>query len=492
MFDRTDDTIVAISSPPGIGLRGIVRLSGPDAVRLAAGVFEGPDGASLLDTPGHRRIMGAVRIDARACIPAEAYVFRAPASYTRQDIVELHTVGSPPVLAMLLDALTATGARPAEPGEFTARAFFAGVLDLTEVEGVAAMIHARNDSQLRASEALLHGDLSRRSIALRDELADLLALLEAEIDFVEESIEFINARQVIEILGRICGALDALLRDSPAIERLEALPRVMLVGRPNAGKSTLFNRLTGVDRAIQSATAGTTRDVLGAPLRVSGGEVILLDSAGMDIVDQQLQGREPTGEISPSAPVGRSPQPTGRESTFADPAALAEAATRRSLATADLILLVVDATDRPTEAVRSLRAALSGRPVIIVFNKVDACPPEAIEQDDSPEGIRVSALTGEGIAALRDRLGQLLFEQAESHGGELIALSNRQRMALREARDALREALDLFENTRKITDFSELLALHTREAMNALSLLTGEIATEELLGRIFSRFCIGK
>lgn len=471
MFDRTDDTIVAISSPPGFGPRGIIRLSGPDALRLAPGLFITEAGGSLADLPGHRRLVGRARINPNDSVPAEAYIFRAPASYTRQDIVEFHVPGSPPVLGMLLDELIAAGARQAEPGEFTARAYFAGALDLTEVEGVAAMIHARNDAQLRASEALLHGHLSRRSIALRDELADLLALLEAQIDFVEESIDFTTMTDVSAILGRIGKELDTLLQDSPGIERLEVLPRVLLVGPPNAGKSTLFNRLAGLERAIQSPTAGTTRDVLSTPLNVSGGSVTLLDSAGIGVETTATH-------LSPGEHPGQ----------------LAEAATRRSIASADLLLLVVDAADDPLAAIPSVRASLPQRPTIIVLNKIDILPgsgQEIPEFADTP-AIPVSAVTGEGLPALRARIGRILFEHAEGHGAELLALSASQRAALDDARQALRRASEICEISPELNDFLELLALEVRSAVQALSLLTGEIATEELLGRIFSRFCVGK
>ncbi|GMV97642.1 MAG: 50S ribosome-binding GTPase [Phycisphaerae bacterium] len=468
MFDRLDDTIVAVSSPPGAGGRGIIRLSGPTAAPIAHTVFTSDSGPSLLEVPGHRRLWGRVRIDERSSVPAEAYVFRAPASYTRQNIVELHTVGSPAVLAMIVDALVAAGARPAEAGEFTARAFFHGALDLTEVEGVAAMIAAANDSQLRASEALLHGRLSRRSIELRDQLADLLALLEADIDFVEEPIEFVTAGQVREALGRIVAALDALLSAAPDLERLEALPRVLLVGRPNAGKSTLFNRLTGLERAIPSAQAGTTRDVISAPLSVPGGEASLLDCAG---VDSPLDAGEPSA---------------------ADPDALARRAALRALGAADLVLLVVDATADPNGALESFRDLRVGRATITVLNKIDALTapiPDFFSRRDVAE---VSARTGAGLDALRGRIGQALFGAAAPSGQELPALSHRQRAGLDEARAAAARALEMCENARELKGFVELLAVEVRAAMNALSLLSGQIATEELLARIFARFCIGK
>ena len=480
MFERLDDTIVAISSPPGVSVRGIVRLSGPEAFGLAGEVFACADGSSLVAAPGHRRLRGRVRIGTGATVPAEAYTFRAPASYTRQEVVELHTVGSPPLLAMVLEQLTGKGARLAEPGEFTARAYFAGAMDLTRVEGVAAVIHARNDSQLRASQALLYGVLSRRSTQLRDQLTDLLALLEAQIDFAEEPIEFIPPQQVQATLKRVIQELDWLLEHSASAERLEVLPEVMLVGPPNAGKSTLFNRLTGLDRAIQSATAGTTRDVLSAPLSVPGGEVMLLDSAGLG-APLTAGGHEGDGQCWEAWA----------------PAQLAVEATRRCLASADLVLLVVDVTDKLGQAVAGLRPALAGKPTRIVANKIDALVADQLPRrlgDLGPPGevVAVSAITGQGVGELQAAISAALFADAPTHGVELLALSNRQRDALREARAALARARAIGEPSNQADIPTELLALEVHEAMDALSLLVGRVTTEDLLGRIFSRFCIGK
>jgi len=267
------------------------------------------------------------------------------------------------------------------------------------------------------------------------------------------------------------------------VERLEALPRVLLVGRPNAGKSALFNGLTGLDRAIQSATAGTTRDVLVAPLCVPGGEVVLLDSAGLCVETDQLNGN---AGVTPNLAAGTDLDQGD------DPTALAEAATRRSIVTADLILLIVDATDSPLETTRSLQSLMSQRPHLLVLNKIDAATAPTSGLPEFEAAVRVSARTGEGLAMLRERVGQKLFANVETHGSDLLALSTRQRSALGEARDALRRAIEICRNSPETSNSVELLALETREAIHALSLLTGEIATEELLGRIFSRFCIGK
>jgi tRNA modification GTPase len=478
MFAQLDDTIIAISSPPGVGVRGILRLSGPEALPIAAQVFTADSGEDLAAATGHTRLMGRLRIGAAGDLPAEGYVFRRPRSYTRQDVVELHTVGSPPVLSMLLDELVRAGARPAEAGEFTARAYFNGALDLTRVEGVAAIIHARNDSQLRASEALLHGGLSRRTSAIRERLIDLLALVEAQIDFVEEPIEFVSSEQVAATIAAAGAEIDALLSNAPQIERLEILPEVLLVGRPNAGKSSLLNGLTGFDRAIRSAVAGTTRDVLRVPLTVPGGEVMLADTAGI------------AGDMGIQAANSRSAIPGDDVST------LAEAATRRAAATADLVIAVLDAADDPVAALQELRETLPKSQFVAALNKIDLVPAadrdSVISRINNAACLAVSASTGEGIAALRDRIGEAVFSGVHAHGADVLALSSRQRTSLDDAARALRRAAEILNKSAGVMNQQELLAVEVRDAVSALSLLTGEVATEELLGRIFARFCIGK
>lgn len=476
MFDRLDDTIAAISSPPGIGTRGIVRLSGNRALKLAATLFESDGNDDIATSPGHRRHFGRLRLDRDVTLPAEAYVFRMPASYTRQDIVEIHTLGSPPVLAMLIDRLIGAGARVAEPGEFTARAFLSGSIDLTQVEGVAAMIHAQTDAQLRASEQLLHGHLGRRTLTLRETLADLLALIEAGIDFAEEPIEFVTPEQVRQTLEHAAGELASLLRESASFERLKTVPRVVLAGPPNAGKSTLFNRLTGVDRAISTATAGTTRDLLTAPLRLAASEVMLCDTAGLDDRDPRDMGEA-------------SDETAGETLRYR-----IEQATHRAMAEADLVLIVLDIACDATAPCEYFKRHARGRPTIVVLNKADRLEggealADTLRCDDGVPTVSLSARTGRNINRLRSCIAEILFLDTDRAGAAGMSLSARQRANLSEALDALERGRRLLRDRNAV---DELLALEVRHAIHALSLMTGQMTTEDLLGRVFSRFCIGK
>lgn len=471
MFDRLNDTIVAISSPAGASPRGVIRLSGPEALRIPESIYIAEN--ELTDMPGHRRCFGRLCLEDEVEVPVEVYLFRSPVSYTRQDVVELHVPGSPPLMAMILEKLIAAGGRLAEPGEFTARAFFNGALDLTRVEGVAAVIHARNDAQLRASEALLHGQLSRRTAELRERLADLLALLEAEIDFAEEPIDFVSPRQVSATVDEIRGAIDALVAEAPSMERLGLLPEVVLVGPPNAGKSTLFNRLTGMDRAIRSATAGTTRDVLAVPVTLPGGEVMLKDCAGLGFA--AALGIGGGDELE----------------------ALAERAALDAVQSADMVIAVLDATDGLPPAIGALMGQLPQRPQLILLNKCDRADESTVDRLTTDaagygEVLVVSGLTGQGEPSLRERIDHHIFGVGHSHSAETLALSRRQRNVLHEAAAALGRVVDILADGDAVENHAEILAMEIREAAQALSMLTGEITTDDLLGRIFANFCIGK
>ncbi len=477
MFDLLDDTIVAISSPPGAATRGIVRCSGPDSLRLADLVFSadasdqlnGSGGVvDLRSCGGYRRMMGMHAIEADCAVPGEIYLFRAPCSYTRQDSVEFHLPGSPPVLAMLLERLISEGARHAQPGEFTARAFMSGRMDLTQVEGVAGIINARSDAQLRAARAMMSGRLGGRISTMQQEVAEVLALVEADIDFADEPIEFITPKVLRERVVSLADALDALAEEASSSELFHVLPHILLIGRSNAGKSTLMNQLSGVDRSICSPISGTTRDVLGANVNLEGVEAILLDAAGVDPDMQDLM-------------------------------ALARDAAMNAARRVDLLCLVVDVGTLPDADVLSLRDVAPETPCVVVANKID------LLDDDNRSIVRtwfdakapgafcmVSANTGDGLDGLRRVLSEAIDAPQAGIANNAILLTMRQLEVIGDARDALHRCIDQATGIGQTIDRADTLAFDLRDALESLGAVVGHVTTEDLLGQVFAKFCIGK
>lgn len=467
MLERLDATIVAIASPPGAAPVGIVRLSGSSAISCADATARLKYGARLTDLPGSRRAAGDIAIDDEVFLPAAYSVFRAPHSYTREDMVEIHTLGSPVVLEMLRRRLLQFGATPAEPGEFTARAFLNGALDLGAAESVAAVIQAQSDAQLRAARRLSDGRVAAEVTALRNELAEVLALVEAGIDFVEEPIEFITAADAIRRLSDLAGQLDRRLADSATVESLNVLPRILLLGPPNAGKSSLLNRLSGTNRAICAAVAGTTRDILSAPIHLDRGDAMLLDSAGIDAGGDEV--------IAP-----------------------AQAAALSLTGDVDLICLVVDLSDNHADLFLQQTCASLTTRALIAANKVDLLEPAEqrsriarLHRHAARPIYPVSALCGDGLNALRGALGDALATQ-EAAAADAPMLTERQRLAVLTAQDAVNRARALLAETGETGACADLLAFELREALDALAAVSGAVTTEDLLGRVFARFCIGK
>ncbi len=451
MIHPTDDTIAAISSADGPGDRGLVRLSGPAAIELADRVFAGD--RLLAAEGGFVAVPGRVRVGEPALeAPARAYVFRRPRSYTRQDVVELHVPGSGPGLAELLSALIAGGARSAEPGEFTLRALLSGRIDLSQAEAVADIIHAGDQAHLRAATEAMGGRLHRLCRQASDQLAEQLAVIEASIDLADEGIEPGRPAEVAGILRAVARRLTESADSALDMPDHPRPPTVVLVGRVNVGKSSLLNALTGVDRAIVSDLAGTTRDVLRAPLELTTGSVELIDAAGF---------HAPQADVAPAA----------------------RSAAERAIASADLLVLVLSAQAATLEAESRLLAQLrrlSSAPLLVAVNKCDLADPPAdplaaIGLHAGP-AIHLSARTGQGLDELTHRLADRLG-LAGSAGGERLGLHRRQRRALHAAGQA---------------DTAERVALDLREALAQVGQITGQVTTEDVLGRIFRRFCAGK
>jgi len=584
---NTNDTIVAIGSPPGAAQRGIVRLSGPDAFVIAAKLFRskidtpelysqesgtesksgpgpesrqkpqsgpkpkvGPDASSdpppsqggvrgglssgrtpktsepAQPEPDRNKMptsiaassaslvqsrwqTGTLQLD-RYAIACTAAVYPARKSYTGQSSVEFHLLGAPTLLGWLVERCLALGARQAGPGEFTARAFVAGRLDIAQVHGVAGLIAANSDGQLRAAERLLHGALSQVATVAREQLADLISLVEGAMDFADEPIEFITAEELSKRLADVRLALESTRAAGVQAERWESLPRVVLVGQPNAGKSSLFNALLDNDRAMATPVAGTTRDSLTARLDLPRGACRLIDVAGWGVARDAID-------------------------------ASAQVIAEREAADAALRVLVLDLATFDAKDVAATLQRLTA-PTIVVGNKTDVV--EATNLDDNTAGLQasndvgitdteatdgivgarakvsatvvetfaaqltglplaspgvhiarsitVSAKTGDGIDTVRMAIADVL-NATDDHGAQhAIALMAEHRQALDSALTSIARAADMAARCDESLEDADLVALEMRAAAEALGQLVGMDQTEEMLGRIFSRFCVGK
>jgi tRNA modification GTPase len=449
------DTIAAISTPPGRGGIGIVRLSGPDAVSIAAQLV------SLRQPLEHGRARLADVLDAadghtERIDEALVTFFGAPNSYTAEDLVEIAAHGSPVVLELLLRRALALGARLAEPGEFTQRAFLSGRMDLTQAEAVRDLIEAQTLTQARQAASQMGGALSRRVAPVKQSLVELIALLEAGIDFAEDDVDVTPEAEIARRIAELTPTLTALEASFARGRLVHDGLTLAIVGRPNAGKSSLFNRLVERERAIVTATPGTTRDTVTERISLDGIPLELVDTAGL------REGREEAEQLG----IARS---------------------REALADAALVLVVLDATLPLNDEEHRLLEAVQGRPALVALNKCD------LAQGDLPVGevggvpaLRTSALTGEGIPELRERILALATGGAASEPGMLTSLRHHQAIITTLA--ALADAAQANANAIP----HEMILLDLYRALWALDSLTGQTTSDDILNLIFSTFCIGK
>ncbi len=445
------DTIAAIATPAGAGGVGIVRLSGPEAMRIAHAVC----GRRLRARHAHHvRFRGS---DGAVLDDGIALAFEAPASYTGEDVVELQAHGSPVVLRQLLECACALGARPARPGEFSERAFLNGRLDLTQAEAVADLIAAGDVHAARAARRSLDGAFSARVDAIAQALLALRVHVEAMIDFSDEPIDVLGGDIVAARIDAIAAQLDTLLAEAEQGRKLRDGVHAVIVGPPNAGKSSLLNALAGSDRAIVTEIAGTTRDLLQETVRIDGIELTLVDTAGL---------RE-AGDAIEHEGMRRA---------------------RDELTRADLALLVLDARD-PDAGLDAVADALAGVPTVLqIHNKTDLLPagqaPDAATR--SADLLPVSARTGAGLDALRAALRAHAGGTTPAGEGAFTARA-RHIDGLRRVRDAVQAAQATLH-----AEALELTAEALREAHDATGEITGRVLPDDLLGHIFSSFCIGK
>lgn len=453
-----DQTIAAVASAPGGAGRGIVRVSGVEAVALVDRVFASTETGDGPASKISYRATGTITIPDFPPVLTDAWVWPTARSYTGQPMVELHLPGSPPLLERVLETLFQHGVRPARAGEFTLRAFLAGRMDLAQAEAVLGVIDADDHEELTTALNQLAGGLSGKILQLRGNLLELLADLEAGLDFVEEDIEFVSRDEVMRRLQHGIDIIRQLEEQADGRMLSNDQLRVVLAGLPNAGKSTLFNALSKTDDAIVSSVAGTTRDYLSA--RVSCGElsIELVDTAGLDRSESGIDG---AAQELGGGQVGE----------------------------ADLVLWcsAIDATDEERTADQTALEDVKSRHdrVVLVRTRgdlVDAAggPAENV--------LVVSAVTGAGLDELRESVAAALSKSSQGERQFVGTTAARSRDSLRRSCESLQRALDAAEG--RLGD--ELVAFETRTGIETLGEIVGTIYTDDLLDQIFSRFCIGK
>jgi tRNA modification GTPase len=488
-----DDTIVAIATPLGEGGLAVIRLSGARAFDIADKSFR-PIGKSSLPAsaaPTHTIQFGRIVRDENIIDEVLLAVLRAPRTFTREDTIEISCHGGLLPAKLVLDTLLAGGARLADPGEFTKRAFLHGRIDLAQAEAVADLIHSRTELALAAANEQLAGKLSHRINRLRDDLMHTLAHVEAQLDFPEEDIAPDTKRQLLQRLADGIAFMAELLHTANEGQILRRGIRAVIVGRPNAGKSSLLNQLLGRDRAMVSHLPGTTRDTIEETANIRGLPVVFIDTAGL---------RESQDELEREG-IRRS---------------------RESLTQAELILHVLDASEPLTDADKNYLDEFAAKQRILVRNKTDLpvklelpleCrPPTRLQACDGtnragsetgppalaeskPAGpqtgapiVDVCCLTGLGIESLKDVIKNLVWSGEIKAGMVQVAINARHQDALNRARAAARQAADALAGAATL----ELVAMDLRIAANAVGEIVGKTTTEDLLDSIFSTFCIGK
>ena len=456
---RLDDTIAAVATPLQPSGLGVIRVSGTEAVSLVEPLFKGRE-RPLKKAETHKLLYGWIHDEGELLDKVLLVVMRAPHSYTTEDVVEIQCHGSPLVLRTILDLVLRQGARLAEAGEFTQRAFLHGRLDLTQVEAVADLIHASSEVGAKLAAQQLHGKLYQAIDIVKKQVVSIASLIEAGIEFPEEGLEFTQREDCLQSLDHACADLENMLSHAEQGRRMREGFAVALIGRPNVGKSSLLNTLLREQRAIVTTIPGTTRDSIEESVQIQGVAFRLTDTAGI----------RKTADLLETEGIRR---------------------TQIVRDKADLVLLILDSSEQLTEEDQTLIHDVEQERTIVVLNKKDrlsAKLPEWYEAISAMESVLISAKTGDGC----DELESCLFAKATQGGlpeqDEIWITNRRQQQAAKNALAALQQAREIFENS----DGEEFLAVDLRSCLNALGEIVGETTPDDLLGQIFSEFCIGK
>lgn len=452
---NTNSTIVAPATPPGTSAIAVVRVSGKEAITLVQGLF---DGKNLAEVPSHTAHLGRFRDDDGIIDEVMVTVFREPHSFTRENAAEISCHGSPLIVQRILRALLRQGAVMAAPGEFTKRAFLHGRFDLAQAEAVADLINAETDNARQAALNQMRGGFSKEIKRLREELINFASLIELELDFGEEDVEFAKRDDLRRLIVSMNLFIQSLIESFDTGRVIKDGVPTVIAGKPNVGKSTLLNALLNEEKAIVSEIPGTTRDVIEDEISLGGINFRFIDTAGL---------RE-TADTIEAIGVGR---------------------TKEQLKKAALILYLVDLSTATYDEVQQELASLDELkvPVIRVANKMDKGNPELVRQLMKQDFQFISAMNKTNLKALEDRIVNL-FHVDRVKQGDVIITNARHYQSLRDTLEALERVLVGMD--KGVT--GDFLAMDVRNALHHLGLITGQITTEDLLGNIFGKFCIGK
>lgn len=452
MIHSNEDTIAAIATPSGVGAISVIRVSGPESISSADKIFKGT--GSLVDFVSHTIHYGKILAEDKSVIDdVLVSIFKSPNSYTGEESVEISTHGSQLICKNILERLVKEGVRLAEPGEFTKRAFLNGRIDLSQAEAVIDVINSRTNASLKGARNQLDGLLSKKVGSLRQSLVNSSSLIELELDFAEEEIEFVSFENVKQEIKKIIEEIEKLIDSYKIGKVLRDGVNVVLVGKPNVGKSSLLNYLVKESRAIVSHIPGTTRDIIREEISIEGILFKLFDTAGIRIAEDEI---EKEGVLR----------------------------SRKAVENADIVVLISEVqSDFPQDLFTELLDLTEEEKIVTLINKIDLD-----KSDTHSEGLNVSAKTGEGISEFIDLLKKKSLV-SESFSEKSAVVSNlRHKTALEKAKDHLIKSIESIEG--KLS--GEFISVDLRNAESALGEIIGIVTTDDILNNIFSQFCIGK
>jgi tRNA modification GTPase len=456
-FHQKEDTIVALATPQGVGAIAVIRLSGTEAIRITNKVFKGKN---LEKQPTHTIHFGTIRDGEKIIDEVLVSLFVGPKSFTKENVVEISTHGSSYIVNQVIRLLIREGARPAKPGEFTQRAFLNGQFDLAQAEAVADLIHSDSEASHQAALNQMRGGFSGEISKLRSELIHFASMIELELDFGEEDVEFASRQDLRALVERLLRAVELLIGSFELGNVIKNGVPTVIAGKPNAGKSTLLNALLNEEKAIVSEIAGTTRDFIEDELNIGGIIFRFIDTAGL---------RETTDTIE----------------------AIGVSRTREKMKSASLILYLFDLSDTDLNEINNDVTMLQEQnvPFVKIANKTDKADPAFMEslKKQHPDALLISAGQKENLDLLRTRILELVNAD-QFRTGNTIVTNIRHYDSLNQTRQALLDVLTGLD--RQITN--DFLAMDIRRSLHYLGEITGEITTDDLLENIFSKFCIGK